>query len=249
MTDSTPPTNRKHRSKHTRRLVPIAWVAGAAAATMLGLTISGTLSGFTAEIDNSTNTAGSGTLLMQESNNAGTVNCYSNGAAANSAIGAANTNTCATINKFGGDQTGGLNLAPGTGTNVTTVKIKNAGTIAASMFTLTPYKANSGDASACTQSNNTGNTGVSAVGAYGSATDFCSQVNVVIKQAGTTIFSGTAAQLASGTGATTALPSNLGPVAAGATVTLEFDVSLSGSASNAEQGLALSEPLAWKFVQ
>jgi hypothetical protein len=217
--------------------VPLVWAAGAVAAVLLGLTVTGTISGFTASITNTQNTTGSGTLLMQETNNAGTVSCYSNGVAAGSAVGATNSNNCATINKLGGDQTGGLNLAPGTAGTATIVKVKNAGTVDASQFTLTP--------ASCTQSNNTGN---AAVIANGSATDFCTKVNVTIKQGSTTIFAGTAAQLSAGSGATP-LPANLGAVPSGTTVTLEFDVSLDSSATNAYQGLALSLPMTWQFTQ
>ena len=241
MSDSTPDAGR-HRSPKGRRIVPLVWLAGAAAATVLALTVSGTLSGFSASIQNTINTTGSGTLLMQESNGAGTVNCYSTGAAANTAIGAANSNTCATINKLGGDQTNGLNLAPGLNSTTTTVKIKNAGSLAASTFTLAPT-------STCMQSNNTTNTVVAGVGAYGSATDFCTQINVTITNNGTTIFQGTAAQLGGATGATTPLPANLGATASGATNTLVFSTALATGASNAYQGLALSLPLTWTFNQ
>lgn len=233
----------KHRSKR-RRLIPLVWLAGAVSAVLLALTVSGTISGFTASITNDTNTTGSGTLLMQESNSGGTVTCYSNGAAANTAIGGTNANTCSTINKLGGDQspsTSGLNLAPGGAGTVTTVNIKNAGSIAAGQFTLAP--------AACAQSTNTGNSVVSGVGAYGSATDFCTKVNITIKKAGTTVFQGTAAQLSAGTGAATPLLANLGPVAAGASLAMEFDVSLDSSAGNTYQGLALSLPMTWQFTQ
>jgi hypothetical protein len=227
----------RHRSKR-RRFVPLVWAAGALSAVLLGLTVSGTISGFTASITNDNNTAGSGTLLMKESNSGGTVSCYSNGSAANSAVNASNSNTCSTINKLGGDQTNGLNLSPGATGTATTVTIKNTGTTDASQFTLTP--------GSCTQSANTGNTGVIA---NGSAVNFCTKVNVTIKQDGATVFAGTAAQLAAGSGGTTLLPANLGAVSAGSTVSMEFDVSLDSSATNAYQGLALSLPLTWQFTQ
>jgi hypothetical protein len=230
--DAAPPTSKP------RRFVPLVWAAGAVAAGLLGLAVTGTISGFTGSITNSANTSGSGTLLMQESNTGGTVTCYSNGSAANSTIGSSNSNTCSTLNNLGGDQTNGLNLAPGATGTVTTVKIKNAGTVDAAQFTLTP--------GSCTQSANSGNAGVIA---NGSATDFCTKVDVTIKQNGTTVFLGTAAQLASGSGATTPLPANLGAVSAGTTVSLEFDVSLNSSAGNTYQGLALSLPLTWQFTQ
>jgi hypothetical protein len=233
--DETTPDAGRHSSKR-RRLVPLVWVAGAASAVLLGLTVTGTISGWTASITNTTNTTGSGTLLMQETNSVGPVTCYSNGTV-NGTIGTNNAN-CSTINKFGGDQTNGLNLAPGTAATVTTVSIKNAGTIAASQFALT--------GGLCTQSANTGNAGVIA---NGSATDFCAKVNVTIKEAGVVVFAGTAAQLAGATGATTNTLTLLGPVAANTAVSMEFDVSLASGADNTYQGLALSLPMTWQFTQ
>lgn len=240
--ESSAPTP-SHRRFGGRKLGHLAWVAGAVATAMVGLSVTGTISGFTASITNTQNTTGSGTLIMQETNNAGTVSCYSNGATANATIGT-NANNCATINKFGGDvtpDTAGLNLVPGAAGNTTIVKIKNAGSISATTFTLAP--------STCTQSNNTGNSVVAGVGAYGTATDLCTKVNVVIKQGATTVFSGTAAQLASGTGATTPLVANLGPVAAGSLVSMTFVVSLDTTAGNTYQGLALNLPMTWNFSQ
>lgn len=238
MADATPsPETNAPRTRRRRRLVPVVWIAGAAAATLLGLAVSGTLSGFTASIDNTQNTGGSGTLLMQEADGTGTVHCYSNGAGAGSAIGASNSNTCSTIDKFGADN----NLVPTTSANATatTVTIKNAGTVDASGFTLAPD-------SACTQSANAANTGVIA---NGSASDFCSKINLIIKQGTATVFSGTAAQLGGDSGATTDTLNALGPVAAGTTVSFEFDIWLDSSVDNSYQGLALSLPMTWQFTQ
>lgn len=209
MPESTPPGPRR------RRFAPVIFAGSLGAFVLLALGVGGTLSGFTASINNSTNTAGSGTLVMEEDQGATT--CLSS----SGAISAANAGTCAGINKLGGSTT----MVPGTPV-VVTLTIKNDGSAPANTFTLTP--------SACTQSNN---------GALnGSATDFCAKLDVSIMSGVTTIFSGTAAGLATG-GAIT-LP---GPVAAGASVPFTFTTTLDASATNAYQGLAASEPLLWSF--
>src|ERR1700753_2489587 len=97
----------RHRTpRRRRRFVPLVWLASAGAVFAMALGVGGTLSGFTASINNSTNTAGSGTLLMQEGG-PGSVTCLSSAAGT---VTAANAGTCSTINKFGGN----LQMVPGT---------------------------------------------------------------------------------------------------------------------------------------
>jgi hypothetical protein len=209
-----------------RRLAPLIWLGSAAAALVVALGVSGTLSGFTASIDNTTNTAATGTLLMTETgvtNATGT--CYSNG----TANGAPDSNAgiCATINKFGGSTT----MAPGVAGPAVTVSISNNGTINAGVFKLTPD-------GACTQSvNGTVN---------GSATDLCSKLNVTISSGtGTSgnIFSGTMAAL--GTSSVFFLPA----INAGSSSSFTFQVTLDPSAGNSYQGLKASTGLTWSFAQ
>lgn len=206
---------------HRRRFSPLVLAAGAGSVVALSLSMTGTLSGFTASIANSVNTAASGTLVMQEQNAAGTVTCLSTDG------GSVSTNaaTCATINKYGGSTT----LVPGTPVP-TSITIKNVGTVPASTFSLTP--------GTCTQTNNgTPN---------GSALDFCTKLAVVIKSGATSVFSGTATSLATG-GAIT-LPAGIAPVAPGASVPFTFTVTLDAAAGNPYQGLAASQPLTWAFA-
>lgn len=179
---------------------------------------SGTLGAFTASITNTTNTAGTGALTMQETNADGSVVCNSTDG------GSANTNSanCSTINKYGGSMTMSPNGSPVT----TTINIKNTGTEAASAFTLTP--------GACTQSNNGS--------VNGSATDFCKKLMVKIVSGSTTVYNGSADALASG--GVISLPA---PVAAGASVPFTFTTSIDSSAGNTYQGLAASQPLTWTF--
>ncbi|MTD15290.1 hypothetical protein GIS00_15210 [Nakamurella sp. YIM 132087] len=106
-------------------------VAGLVGALLLSLSMTGTLSAFTAAITNTTNTAASGSLILREVSGA------------NNCISTDSTASCATINKYGGSTT----LVPSDGTvntSVTTVNFTNTGTATATSFTL---KAN-----ACTQS-------------------------------------------------------------------------------------------------
>ena len=208
-----------------RRLAPLVWLGSAVAAIVVALGVSGTLSGFTASIDNTTNTAATGTLLMSETD--GTATCYSNG----TATGAPDSNagTCATINKFGGSAV----MAPGVAGPAVTVTITNNGNIKANVFTLTP------DA-ACTQTNNAATT------AHGSAVDLCAKLNVKITTGvGTTgdVYSGTMAAL--GTHAAFTLPA----VNGGANAVFTFQVTLDSTAGNNYQGLKASTGLTWAFGQ
>jgi hypothetical protein len=215
---TTESTSSAAPERRRRRFVPLVWGSSLVAMALLALGVGSTLSGFSASITNSKNTAGSGTLVMEEDGPGSTV-CLSSAAGT---VTATNSGTCSTINKFGG------NTAMVPGTPVTTsITIKNNGTSPANTFTLTP--------GACTQSAN------GAVN--GTATDFCSKLDVTITSGSTTIFTGTAASLAAG--GVINLPA---PVAAGASVPFTFTVTLDPSADNSYQGLAASEPLTWQFA-
>ena len=202
------------------RFAPIALATGVLAAVLLSLTMTGTLSGFAAQITNSTNTAATGALTMQEQNAGATVTCSSTDGGTVST----NTATCSTINKFGGSTT----MIPGQ-TVTTSVTIKNTGTVAANTFTLTP-------GSTCAQSN--------SGSANGTATDLCSKLSVVITNttASATVYSGTLTALAGASAYT--LPA----VAAGGTTTFSFAVTLASTAGNTYQGLQASLPLVWNYA-
>lgn len=199
------------------RFVPLTIASGVLSATLLSLSLTGTLSGFAASITNSTNTAASGALTMQEQNAGATVTCTSTDGGTVSS----NTATCASINKFGGSTT----FVPGASV-ATTITIKNTGTVTASTFSLAP-------GAACTQSNN------GAVN--GSATDFCSKMNLTVTQGSTSVFSGTLASFA-GSNAI-----SLGSVAAGSSLPFTFTVTMASAAGNTYSGLAASVPMTWTF--
>ncbi|WP_144760899.1 hypothetical protein [Curtobacterium sp. 9128] len=203
------------------RFAPVALIAGIFAAVLLSLSLTGTLSGFAASITNSSNTAASGTLVMQEQNANASVTCLSTDGGSVST----NSATCSTINKFGGSTT----MTPGVTVN-TPITIKNTGTSAASTFTLTP-------GATCTQSaNGTQN---------GTATDLCSKMNLVITSGSTTVFSGTLASFKGAAASAFTMPA---APAAGASVPFNFAVTLDSSAGNTYQGLAASVPMTWTFT-
>ncbi|MBA8795580.1 hypothetical protein FHX74_003216 [Friedmanniella endophytica] len=212
------------RPARRRRFTPLALITGAAGAAVLALSMNSSLAAFTASITNSVNTAGAGTLVMQEQNQAGSVTCLSTDGTGNNVTG--NAATCATINKYGGSTT----LVPGQ-TSSTTVTIKNTGTVPANTFTLAP--------GTCTQSG----------GVTGSATDLCSKLTVVITQTvggNTTTVSPASSTLATlQTGGAITLTA---PVTPNTTVTFTFAVTLASSAGNTYQGLAASQPLVWTFT-
>ncbi|MFM9432233.1 hypothetical protein [Arthrobacter sp. MP_2.3] len=206
-----------------RRFTPIALGAGVLGTVLLSLSMTGTLSGFAASITNNTNTAGSGSLVMEEKTTGGTpVTCLSTDGGTVST----NTATCSTINKFGGSMT----MVPGGPAVNTPITIKNIGSVAAATFTLT-------HGTTCTQSNN---------GAQnGTALDLCAKLNVVITSGAATVFSGTAASLAAAPASAITMPA---APAAGISVPFNIAVSLDPSAGNTYQALAASLPLTWAFA-
>jgi hypothetical protein len=209
----------ENTSKKRKLSLPLI-VAGGVSSLVLALGMSPTFSAFSASIQNTVNTAGSGALIMQESD--GTATCNSTD------LGSVSTNSavCATINKYGGN----VAMVPGQAV-VTNITIKNTGSVAATSFSLTP--------GACGQSNN----GL----ANGTALDLCTKMNVVIKSGTTPVFTGTAATLASGGVIDINLKLAQASVAAGGSVPLTFTVTLDTSAGNTYQGLKVSQPMTWAF--
>ncbi|WP_228501966.1 hypothetical protein [Plantibacter sp. VKM Ac-2885] len=193
--------------------------------------MSGAFSGFTASINNSANSIGSGTLLLTETQGATT--CLSS---ASGTVTAANAGTCASINKFNGTTVAAPNVP-----YTSTVTLKNNGTAAASSFTLTP--------SGCTTTANGAVNGTDTAG-------FCGKVDITIQDSTTPVCvfpAGAATCPAPSQSATLATlgttPITLSaPLAAGATRTFTFTVMLDSSATNADQGLLASEQLLWTLA-
>lgn len=207
-------------SSRRRRLSLPILLAGSIGSLLLALGLSPTVAAFTAQIRNTVDTAGTGTLIMQETNADGSVICNSTDGGSVST----NTATCATINKYGGN----LTMVPGQ-TVSTDIKIKNTGTAAAKAFTLTP--------GACTQSNNgTPN---------GTATNLCATMTLVVTSGSTTIYSGPLSGFTAKVDILSKLTAS--SVAAGATIPFTFAVTVPSSAGNTYAGLQVSQPLTWDF--
>ncbi|MCB4209086.1 hypothetical protein [Arthrobacter sp. UM1] len=116
-------------SPKTRRraswMVPAALGTTALAASLF----TGSLGAYTASITNSNNTAGAGSLVMQETGK----DSSGNAVTCTSTDGTNNAATCATINKYGG------NTAMSPGQSVSTqIALKNTGSVNATGATLTP---------------------------------------------------------------------------------------------------------------
>ena len=189
---------------------------------ILALGMTPTFSSFTASISSDMNSAGTGTIVMQEMDSSGTITCLSTdegGLAVNAA-------SCSTMNKYGGD----MGMVPGDSVVVVTY-IRNVGTVAAASFSLTP--------GVCLQS---------ATGTRpGSATDFCSRISVSITSDAATIFSGTAETL--GAAGTIDVLSRLGlaRVEPGQQAPLTVTTTMDPAVDNSYQGLKVSQPLTWTF--
>jgi hypothetical protein len=195
---------------------------GCISSLVLALGFSPTLGAFTASITGGANSAGSGTIVMQEMDSSGAVICLSTDEGGVST----NTASCPAMNKYGGD----LGMRPGESVVIVTY-IKNIGSVAAASFSLTP--------GACVQS---------ATGTRpGTATDFCSKISVSITSGSSSIFSGTAATLG-GVGAIDVL-SRLGlpRIAAGQQTPISVTTTMDPTVDNSYQGLKVSQPITWAY--
>ena len=204
---------------HPRSIAMI--IAGAAASVLVALSISPTLAGFTASIDNSGDTAGLGSLSMQETNAVGNVTCNSTDGGSIST----NSATCSTVNLYGGL----ASMAPGQ-TVTTTITVTNTGSVPANAFTLTP--------GACVQSNNgTPN---------GTATDLCDQAALAVTYGPnqTSIYSGPLDKFI----ARDLLKLMVMPeVAPNTPLSFTFALTMPSSLGNTYSGLQVSQPLTWTF--
>jgi hypothetical protein len=218
--------------RRSKFFVPLVLLVGLVAAVLLAASMSGAFSGFTASINNSANSIGSGTLLLTETQGATT--CLSSA----SGVTASNAGTCATINKFNGTTV----AVPGTA-YTSTVTIKNNGTVPANTFTLTP--------GGCAAVANGTTNGTDTSG-------FCGKVDVTIQDtaatacvypASTTAACPTTPTAAGNLTALGTTPISLtAPLAAGASRTYTFTVMLDTTATNADQGLLAQEALLWSIA-
>lgn len=220
-------------ARHARRrhLSPRALLLGACAlaATLLTLSVNGTLADWTsAVLTNSTNTVASSTaVILQEVGPDGTAGhatqtCRSSDAAANAA-------TCTTINKYGGTT---APLGPGS-SQATDVVFTNLGAANATSFVLTP--------GTCTSSPSTGTP---------TPNNLCTtDLTVAISCSGGSTYSAGSAwtDLVYSAGAATSIPTltHTPGMVSGASATCRITVALPAGASVLDQGLTLSQPLSW----
>jgi hypothetical protein len=214
-----------------RRVAPVVLGLGIVMTAVIGGSYAPAVSGFTASINNSNNSIGSGTLLMTETQGATT--CLSSTAGT---VTATNAGTCSAINKFSGTTV----ATPGA-TYTSTVTIKNNGTVPANSFNLTP--------AGCIVSNNGTTNGTDSAG-------FCAKVNITISDDTNTkcVYPASTSACAAPTNANTlatlgTTPIALAtPLAANASRAYTFTVGLDNSATNANQGLLATEALSWAFA-
>lgn len=205
----------------TRRFAASTLAVGLIGSAALATSMGATLSGFTASITNSANTAASATLAIEETSGATTCRSYDA------------TATCSTINKYGGTATP---LMPG-GSRTTTVTFTNVGTANAGSATLAP--------GACTATS-TGAVGATTPTSPSTTSgNLCSVVNVAVYKAATA----TGSPLYNGSAAGFSSVINLDPLASSAAQPYTFVVSLPTAATTAVQGQQVSQPLVWTFNQ
>ena len=209
-------------SKKRKLSLPLV-LAGGVSSLVLALGMSPTFSAFSASITNSLNTAGAGTLVMQETD-ASNTECNSNDGATPALSLATNTATCISINKYGGKTA----MVPGQ-IQTTTVTIKNTGTITPTSFTLAPQ--------GCTQALGTPN---------GGATDACTKFIIKV-YAGATATDPVLNAVGEQTASTFATALSLTPLAPQGTQQYTFSVQLVSTVSNAYQGITITQPLVWTF--
>jgi hypothetical protein len=219
-----------HRARARLRTTPLAIVTGLAAAVLMALTMTGTLSAFTASITNASTAATTGSLVMRHDGSSGQ-SCYSTGSK-DTPISTTNTAACSTVSAFG---TGLLapDSTPSQSESSGTITVHNDGTVAARTFTL----ARSG---ACA----TGKTSTQGGGpSSGTASDLCGQITLDVLADEKSVWRGTLTQLGAESTVVT-LPS----VPAGESVKVTFTTKLADGLSNDYQGLTATVPLTWTFT-
>jgi hypothetical protein len=217
--------------------------AAIVAVVALGATAGMTLGGFSATIENPTNTFSSGTIQLEEG--VASTTCFSTGTGTGGSVDAANTGTCSSEDDLGA----ALDQVPG-GTPVsTTVTLTNVGNVGTTASELA--------AGACTTAAATDDDAYVGADTAG----FCGEVDVTV--ANTTTGATDACVYPTTVGACPS-PSNtytlasmastnftapMSPLAASASATYVFTVELDPGATNADQGLTATIPLTWSITQ
>lgn len=230
MSTSPTPEGASGDRRRRRRVVPLIWLGSFTAAILVALSVTGSISGFTASITNSANSVGTGTLSLEESTGGGAITCST------SLSGSANTDTCTTINKYGNNNVTDDVLYPGASIS-TSVTLTNTGTSDGTVLTLTP--------GACTDGQQ---------GTVNGGGSLCGDLQITLgcapgstaPTAGTAEGTSPAVSAESPTALATAGPITVaGGLAAGASVSCTFEVALPSTAGNADQYLLATQPLVW----
>lgn len=217
--------------------------AAVVAVVALGATAGVTLGGFSASVNNPTNTFSSGTVQLKEG--VGATTCYSTGSGSGGAVTASNTGTCSTIDDLGA----ALDQVPaGTAvtTTITVTNVGNAASTGASLVTAACTAAAAGDDNGYIGSDTSGFCGkvdATVANTTSGASDKCVYPTQAVTCPGLSN-ADTLAGLANTTFGTVPM-SNL---AVGASATYVITVQLDTGATNADQGLTATIPLTWSIT-
>jgi hypothetical protein len=214
--------------------------AAVIAVVALGSTAGITLGGFSATIENPTNTFSSGTIQLEEG--VATTTCFSTGTGSGGSVASANTGTCSSEDDLGAT----LDQMPGIPTS-TTVTLTNVGN--------DPTTSSELVAGACSQAAATDDSSY-----VGADTDFCGKVDLSIEDStsGDCVYpvaaSAPCGDVVTGGGTLDGFESanytTLSPLAAGASASYVITVELDPTnATNADQGLTATIPLTWSITQ
>ncbi len=216
-------------------------VAAAAGVVALAMTSAFTLGGFTAAINNSTNTFSSATIQLEE--NQGATTCFSTGSGSGGSVVAANSGTCSTINLLNG----ALDQVPSGTALTSTITLTNVGNHATTSASLV----GGATCTASAASDDAGYVGSDTAG-------YCGKVDVTIQNstAGKCVYPSSASACVAPTSANTlaglvgtTLTTNVSALAVSGTATYVITAVLDGSATNADQGLSASLPMTWNINQ
>jgi hypothetical protein len=216
--------------------------AAVVAVVALGATAGMTLGGFSATVDNPTNTFSSGTIQLEEG--VASSDCFSTGTGSGGTVSAANTGTCA-----GDDLGASLKQVPAGTPVATTVTLTNVGNVATTASELA-----TGACSAAAAADDNGYVGQDTSG-------FCGEVDITV--ANTTAGASDACVFPTQVAACPALSNAntladmastnftapMSPLAPSASATYVFTVQLDTGATNADQGLTATIPLTWSITQ
>ncbi|MDO9456905.1 hypothetical protein [Nocardioides sp.] len=190
--------------------------------------MSASLSGYTASITNSVNSASTAALAVSET--------YTSGGTTTTCNSYDSTATCSTINKYGGTASP---LVPG-GSQTTKVTFTNTGSV--------PVGTASMKGGTCDAIVRPGVTGaVTPTTPNTSAGNLCSVLTLQVYKAATA--TGTAIYTGSLSGFQTATATDIGTLAVGASQDYTFVVTLPTAATTATQGQQVTQPIVWTFNQ